>query len=130
MKLTYSLLGILLTLSPLSFAAIEETTCNMPKAEVLRKQLRGYEHFMEKTKIVDQVADKECSPLGIAMVLELAIYDYIQNLKKGGMPENMLEMMEVQMQMSKDHIIAALLANCPNGLKELKERGLYKAEKS
>ena len=39
------------------------------------------EHFLEKTALVDKIADRHLKELGIYLLVDLAYYDYGQDLK-------------------------------------------------
>lgn len=56
MKLSVITGMVLFTVSSL-FGAIQEQTCQMPNAKVLRERLKGHEHFDEKTHIIEQLAE-------------------------------------------------------------------------
>ncbi len=119
MKLKLITVGILLGSACVSFAM---ETVKMPKAEILKKRLCkiGMDHFIEKTNIVDQLADKEKAPLGVAMSIEQAFADYCDYL---GGPQNPAC---ITSQMSKPMIYRALLEDYPDALAELEKNGLYK----
>jgi len=55
----------------------------LPSAEVLNEQLyeTGFEDFVRTTKIVDQLAYKFISPLGIAITIECALQQYEEQVK-------------------------------------------------
>ena len=125
MKLKLIAAVALLTITPLSFAG----RVKMPSAQVLHERLQGFEHFVEKTSIVKQLADRELEALGVANALELSLYDYDEILKKG-MPAQQARMLQVQMQMNKPILLKALLEHSPEALKELEEKNIYEPIKA
>lgn len=92
----------------------------MPSAAVLRERLKGHDHFIEKTKIDEQLANREMHPLGVAMIVETSIYDYCNT----GLPKMMCTLME----MNKPLIIRSLLANDPAAIAKLEEVGLLQSK--
>jgi hypothetical protein len=76
------------------------------------------EYFFEKSKLADTFANKQLEATEINFELEVAMFDYS---KKSVDP-----MSSRALQHAKPKILAALLKNSPQGLKELEEKGLYK----
>jgi len=92
----------------------------LPDSKVLKKRFQegGFDHFIEKTKIIKQLANQEKAPLGVVMAVELALYDYNQDL---GNP-----MMATLMQMRKPQIIKLILKDFEEAIKELEKLDLIK----
>lgn len=124
------LASTLLSVSSKGFAAAHSKDVTMPSANILQDRLSecGLEHFMEKTKIVSQLAGQTKAPLGVAMTVALSYADYHEDLSRR-MPKPMARMMMVQMEMSKPMLFEALLKDEPEALDELKRHGLYKPKK-
>lgn len=111
------LIAVMVGLTTLSCFA---TPITMPSAEVLKQRLNdaGFTHFIEKTSIVKDLAGQQKEVLGVATSVDLALYDYSENLKN--------PMMARMMEMRKPQLLQALLQDHPAALKELADRGLYK----
>ena len=88
----------------------------LPKASVLKERLEkgGFQHFLEKTKIDEKLADKKLKPLGVLLAVELSLYDYVQDLNN--------PMMSTMMQMRKPQLIEIILKDSPKALEKLKEK--------
>lgn len=108
-------LGALLSIATTGVA----TPVKIPSAQVLTSRLGGFEHFIEKTNFVKNVADKELEPLGVAVSIETALFDYAEYMK--AVPN-----METVMEMNKPMIFEACLKDHPEALAELEGHGLYK----
>jgi len=95
----------------------------MPSKEILSQKLVKHDlkHFMEKTELVTSLADKKLQPLGVAMLLELALDGYSRSV------ESM--QVGVMMQVSKSDIFEVLLQDAPTALQELAVCGLYEGDK-
>ena len=94
----------------------------MPKESILndRLQEQGFDHFMEKTGIVQRIAGRDLYPGGVVMAVELALADYDENLKKG-MPAAMARQMSVIMQMRKSQLLDAILGDIPGASQAVNE---------
>ena len=114
----------------LSISCAQAVLVTLPSKEILEKRFNemGLTYFVEKSKIVNKAAGEEKEALGVAMLVELSIHDYIEYLKKG-MPAPMVNISAAQMQMSKPHIFEILLKDSPEALKELQDAGLYTPSK-
>ena len=99
-------------------ASLQAVLITLPEAKVLtaRLQQAGFDHFIEKTDIVKNLAGQQKEALGVSMAVELALYDYNQYLKN--------PMMATMMQMRKPQLIGTLLQDSPDAVKELKDQGL------
>ena len=122
MKLKFVAICILLSVASINFAG----PVKMPSAQVLNERLgeKGFQHFAEKTKIADNLADRELEALGVAITVETSLYDYNENLKKGGLSEQQLRKNQMIMKMTKPMLFKALLQDSPEALDELKQLGL------
>lgn len=80
-----------------------------------------YKYFMEKTSLVEQLANKELTALGVAAVLELALIDFAQVVQDPKMAAGM--------QMRKNNLLLLLLYYHPEALKELEALGIYEPSK-
>lgn len=92
---------------------------NRPSAlNVLAKPFndKGFQHFIEKTKIDKDLANRELYPLGVIMAIETHLYDYNEYLKN--------PMMSRLMQMRKPEIIDILLQNHPEAIRNLVNQGV------
>lgn len=109
---------LLLSIAPASFAVL----VTMPEKKILHDRLceMGFEHFVEKTEIDEKLGGQTKEALGVAVVVELALYDYNE------LTQN--PMMEVIMQEGKNKLFEALLQDEPKALEELAKNGLYQAE--
>jgi len=114
------LVAVMLLSMPVVSLAMEKFT--MPTADILQKRLSeaGFDHFIEKTTIIKQLAGREIVALGVAMIIETSLYDYNEyNLK--GMPEEMARTMQTLMQMRKPQLFESLLQDHPAALAELQK---------
>lgn len=113
----------MLSCSSLSFAVLVK----MPDAETLKNNLAeiGLSHFAEKSKIVEDLANRKIEALGVAIVIETHLYDYIAYLEQSGMPEKLLHMHQIQMQMHKPLLFEAILKGHKDALQQLKDANLY-----
>ena len=95
-----------------------DKTIKLPDAAVLKTRLcnAGLDHFVEKTKIDTDLANKELYPMGVAVAVETHLYDYNEYLKQ--------PMMAAMMQMRKPEIIEILLKDHPNAIQQLKTDGI------
>ena len=95
-----------------AFSANHAIKVTLPAQDVLSQRLReaSFEHFVEKTDILSYLAGQEKETLGVIMAVELALYDYGQNLKN--------PMIENMMQMKKPQLIEILLKDSPEAAKE------------
>jgi len=129
MKFKLLSLTVLLGFSLSSFAmdAVTRDTVTIPDAATLTSQLEGIgpDHFMKKTEIVDKFAGTTLAPEGVALAIKLALDDHIENLKSGGMPPEMVEMMMEAGQINKSMLLEAILKDSPEALEHLKGQGLY-----
>lgn len=100
-----------------------EPRCQMPDAKVLRERLTGFEHFVEKSRIVEQVASKNLSALGVQMILQVALLEYDKKISKG-MPEKQAELMRNVMLMNEHILLKKLLQDCPDCLEQLIRMGV------
>lgn len=112
LSLSLSLIVLLSSISS-SYAVL----VTMPDAKILQERLsaHGFDHFMEKTRIVQQLAGQQKEALGVAMAVELALYDYCQSLPP---------MMQSLMTMRKPQLIEALLEGQSAAIQELKDNKL------
>lgn len=99
-----------------------ETLVKMPSKEVLAKRLheKGFDHFLEKTKIADKLADRELYPLGVVMQVELDMHDYGVYVKN--------PMITKVTRMRQNQLIETLLSHAPDALTNLAGHGVYKSE--
>jgi hypothetical protein len=91
-----------------------QQTLKMPAESILNDRLhgQGFDHFMEKTGIVQRIAGQELHPGGVVLAVELALHDYDEVLKKG-MPAAMARQMSFLMQMRKSQLLDAILQDIP-----------------
>ena len=73
----------------------------------------GFEHFVEKTTLVKDLANQEKHPCGVVMAVELALYDYNEYLNN--------PIMENLMHMRKPELVKALLQDHPEAMVSLKK---------
>jgi len=118
--------GMLLSISCVG-QAMEKSdtkkTITLPSASVLEKRLKagGFDHFLEKTRLHKKLGGQKKYVEGVAMAVELALYDYAKDL---GSP-----MMSMMMQMRKPQLFESLLKDSPEALKQIIEFN-KKVEKS
>lgn len=112
----------------------KEIRVKMPKADVLRARLRkaGFDYFMEKTTIVEMLADKERYIEGVANTVAIAYLEFYEDQKKGWQyykseEEAKKEAMRALrlIQMNEPMLYKALLENEPEALRKLEALGLY-----
>ena len=92
----------------------EEALYTLPSANVLRERLNenGFGYFMEKTKIVEQLAGQQQYALGVAVTVECALYDFNEYLKN--------PTMAAMMNRSKSKLVETILKDNPKAIEELK----------
>ena len=122
MKLKNRMFSLLLSscfIASCGAAQENEKILKMPDATTLQKRLNeaGFEHFVEKTNIVKNLADEELYALGVAGEVETALYDYNENLQQ--------PMIARMMQMRKPQLLEVLLADYPAALQKLADKGVY-----
>jgi len=125
MKLKLIVFSSLLCITTMGLAM--EKKIKMPDAQTLQQRLsnKGFGHFAEKTNIVDELAEQEKFPMGIAVSIELSYSDYAENLKEG-MPAPMANMAMMQMERNKPILFEALLQDHKEALQKLEQLGVYK----
>jgi hypothetical protein len=96
-----------------------DKTIKLPDAAILRTRLcnAGLDHFVEKTKIDTELANKELYPMGVAVAVEAHLYDYNEYIWKQ-------PMIAIMMQMRKPEIIEILLKDHPDAIAKLKTDGI------
>src|SRR5258708_2297138 len=94
----------------------------MPTKEILAKRLcdKDFNHFLEQTKIADQLGGSKLHPLGVCVTVETALYDYSEYVKN--------PMVAKIMKMRKNQLIATLLEDSPEALVILEKDGAYTSE--
>ena len=97
-----------------------EGTIRLASTQDLNKRLcsKGFDHFTEKTQIDKTLGSQVKAPLGVAMAVELALYDYDQYIQN--------PMTDALMQMLKPQLIETILEEHPKAIEELKQHGLLK----
>ncbi len=97
----------------------------MPNAQVLQDRLHKgtFHHFMEKTDIVSELADRNITPLGIVSVVNLSYVDYNEYFRKAKSGKA-AERLMVLMVMKKRELFEALLEDKREVLKQLDDLGL------
>ncbi len=94
-------------------------------AEVLNQRLheeQGLEYFMQKTDVVDKLANKELLPAGVVVIFDAALnnyYNYLEQKKH----EHRSKMIEL-LQERRTNILETILRDSPEAIKELKESEL------
>ena len=107
----------------------EDKCVRFPTKEALRASLcqAGFDQFVKKTQI-EEIADYELVPLGVAMILEQKLYDYNKYMQEGVQDAKEARTIEILVQMTKFRILKILLQKDPAALEVLAE-GLYKGHK-
>lgn len=115
------LLSILLLVFSINFAM--ENTYQMPDEQTLNGRLFdiAFDHFAAKTGLVYKIANKEVFPCSVKILIESGFMEYKDNLKKGGMPEKMVEQLMYLKLASKQNLYQAIFQDHPQALKELEE---------
>jgi hypothetical protein len=101
----------------------KEITVTLPSASVIHQRLKelGLEHFMEKTGIDKELGGAKKYPLGVALAVELSLFDYAKYLKD---PKADFVLTRV-----KPSIIKAILRDSPAAIAELEKKGILTKEK-
>lgn len=88
----------------------------LPDALVLSQALLNpalsrpdWEYFLEKTNLIDKLAGRHLSEIGIYMSVDLAYYDYIKYLQDNNLPQQMLESVIAQEEMTKPLLIETII---------------------
>lgn len=98
-------------------------TLTLPSAQELSERLKktGFDHFMEKTKIHEKLGGQQKKALGVAVQIELSLYDYSQYMKN--------PMVSAVTAMRKPELLEIFLKDFPEELKALQAE-LAKAEQA
>ena len=113
-------LSVMLAAVNISYAGL----VTLPGKDVLKSRLRaqGFDHFVEKTKIIDMLADQEKEVMGVIIAVELSLADYAEYLKQ--------PMMVRMMEMLKPQLIKAILEGNDEAIKEASDLQKEIAEQS
>ena len=113
-----NLISISHAMQPAASSQQAKSVITLPSAQVLSQRLRqiGLDHYLEKSRIDQQLGGQKKYPMGVALAVELSLHDYVK-----GTPMPMLSTM---MQMRKPEIIETILQDHPEAIAELKEVGL------
>jgi len=97
-------------------AAKMDRLFQLPKAQVLNqailppgREYLGMEYFLEKSGLIEKIADRQLRETGIYMAVALAFYDYGKYIKEN-MPPAMIEHSLIHEEM-KIHLIDAIISN-------------------
>ncbi len=126
-SLTHTLTLLTFVVSAFVAMASDKPNVRFPSKEVLRESLAkaGLDHFMEKTRI-ENIVDDQLVPFGVAVRLDIALYDYNENLKQGVQNAQRAGMMAMMMEMRRSEILEILLQADAAALEQLQVAGLYK----
>ncbi|HSC25377.1 MAG TPA: hypothetical protein VLB80_04160 [Candidatus Babeliales bacterium] len=111
-------LAILLLGACSGLSAIGNTLIRLASQQELRNRLNntGFDHFVEKTSIDQELGGREQHPLEVINAVNSALYDYSQIIKNPVL--NML------MREGKPRLIKIILQEHPQAIKYLKEKNL------
>ena len=90
----------------------------LPGRDVLTKRLSDgiFRHFVQKTDLIDQLADEEMDVEGLIIEVELSLYDYSERFKASGAKR--------LLQMIKPKLIEAILEGNSEAIQEAQD--IYK----
>ena len=99
--------------------AMNEHTIQLRSEEVLRKRLSEIHmhHVMEKTRILNRLAEKKLVPGGVLIAIEQEVYDYGEYFGKDTMQRRMF----AAFCMNKPMLYKAVLQDHPDALKEVED---------
>jgi hypothetical protein len=108
----------------------EDDTVSFQDKKALRDKLQqaGFRHFDEKTDIAGRLSSHRLVPAGVIYCLELALYDYNENLKQPEPTEEVLrnaQKIMLIMHMRKPQLLKLILDGCPEAFEELKKKSVY-----
>ncbi len=95
----------------------------MPNADVLRQRLEAthFTLFIKNSALVDNLADSDLTPLGVAAELDGSIKRFAEFLGKSGRPKPLISSLEKAVRASRQRFLEILLQDAPQALQELKE---------
>jgi hypothetical protein len=87
----------------------------MPDVKTLTERLRNanFVHLIEKTDLVDSLANKEVEAIGVVTAVDFALSDYDQNLQQTAIA--------VIAKQRKPQLLKVLLQDSLDAIKELEE---------
>jgi hypothetical protein len=111
-----------LLFAPLAIA-MDDNEISLPTKQVLIQRLNALHlnHFVEKTNIIEDLAEQKLSPEGVVQSINFAIVDYLESLT--GMP--IFVSQRYQINRNRPKILEAVLQEHPAALEQLKTSGLY-----
>jgi len=91
-------------------------TIMLPDAKTLSERFHAadLDYFNEKTKIINQLANQKKALLGVALAVELALYDFSEYIKN--------PIISMLMNMRKDDILQLLLQDIPGAYEKLQKQ--------
>lgn len=97
----------------------------MPDKDTLKEKLAGFDDFVEKTGIIEQLAGKEVTPLQVAVVIEDAFAVYNKKCEKGH--EGRMTLFDLFCAQNHKRFTekAIFKVLCPGRLVEMQELGIY-----
>lgn len=118
---------ILLICLTLSFHAMTLTVLvQMPDKQTLHNRLiqAGFQHFTKNSTLVDELCNKQLDILCICLIVDGALYDYMEYLQK---TKSTIKAYTINagMQLNKSLLLTVLLQDSPDGLNKLRRQGLY-----
>lgn len=76
------------------------------KANIL--DISGFEHFLEKTNLSEQLGDTEKYSLGVDMAISLAYYHYFTDLLASGVSKRLVNTLTIAMNMRRSMLKQAI----------------------
>ena len=94
----------------------------MPNANILRERLETtyLPLFIRNSAIVENLADSDWTPLGVAAELDDSIKLFSEFLRKSGRPTHLASSLENEVRASKQKLLAIFLQDTPGALDELR----------
>lgn len=99
---------------------------NLPDSKIITERLsaRGFEHFQNYSEIADSLGGKQMEVLGISIVLDLAIHDYIKTMEKSGGSIRIIKGMDLILHQRRHKLFEAIFLDYPEAIKELESMNL------
>jgi hypothetical protein len=98
----------------------------MPSTADLQKKLHGFEHFIEATNLVQNLANQKVFPLHVHAQVGNALVDYEKYFASTSMSEGMKNLKLAEMYDRKDELIKTILQEHADAIEDLKNCGILR----
>ena len=97
----------------------------LPSEKILEQRLlslEGLEHFLEKSKILKKLANQNKVAVGVVMMLDLEIYDYLEIFNSNPKNKNIIGF---TLNLQRKDIVCEILKDYPKEFEKLEPLGLF-----